>query len=177
MENSTLNICIKVDNNLIYEFKGKIDQDKMLDMAKQIEHLLIEASLKKDKIKSVFELFIETVQNILSYSYKSPETNEIACHFSLEYFTEEEHYLFESCNLILEHQQSIIEQKLQSIQNLSTQELRKLIRKKSRSAEDRHEHGAGLGYLVMARKTSLPIEVTFTPYQEGILIYKQKLYI
>jgi hypothetical protein len=176
MENS-LNICIKVDNSVIYEFMGKMDKGKMVDTANSIEKILEEEGLNRDKIKNVFELFVETIQNVLSYSYKVDESEEIDCHFSLSYFTETNNYIFESCNLIHKNQKVIIEEKLDAIKNLSNTELRKLVRKKSRSAEDRHDHGAGLGYIVMARKSSEPIEISFQPYQNDILIYKQKLCI
>lgn len=176
MENS-LNICIKVDESVIYEFMGKMDKGKMVGTATHIEKILEKACLNKDKIKTVFELFVETIQNVLSYSYQVDDSEEIDCHFSLSYFTESDHYIFESCNLIHESQKTIIKEKLDAIKGLSTSELRKLVRQKSRSAEDRHEHGAGLGYIVMARKSSEPIEVSFQPYQNDILIYKQKLYI
>ncbi|MGV6829936.1 MAG: SiaB family protein kinase [bacterium] len=174
---SSLNICIKVDNNVIYEFQGKMDKVRMVEISNSIEEILCEQSISVDKIKSVFELFIETVQNILSYSYKVPENQDTQCHFSLSYFTNQDTYIFESCNLIQESQKEVIESKLEVVKGLSDKELRKLVRKKSRSGEDRHEEGAGLGFIMMARKSSAPIEVSFTPFEKGVLIYKQRLSI
>jgi hypothetical protein len=176
MDNS-LNICIKVDESVIYEFMGKMDKCKMVGTANHIEQLLEKECLNRDKIKTVFELFVETIQNVLSYSYQIDANEETDCHFSLSYFTEDDYYIFESCNLIHESQKVIINEKLDAIKGLTNSELRKLVRQKSRSAEDRHEHGAGLGYIVMARKSTAPIEVSFQPYQNDVLIYKQKLYI
>jgi len=180
MENN-LKICIKVDNNIIYEFAGEINRNKMIDSANEIEEMLLLQCKNKDKVKNVFELFIETAQNILNYSYRNEyivdDKNSTFCNFSLYYYTENDTYVLESCNLIEERQKEIISQKLDLIKDLNHKELRKLLRKKSRTGEDRHAMGAGLGYIVMARKSSAPIEVEFVPYKEGVILYKQKLQI
>jgi hypothetical protein len=175
-----IKICIKIDNNIIYKFSGKVNEQIMINSANNIEKLLIDNGAKKDKIQNVFELFIETVQNILNYSYKNPlnsSRKEVLCNFSLLYCTKNDTYILESCNLIEKTQQAIIEFKIKSLENLDDKALRKLIRKKSRSKEDSHDNGAGLGYIMMTKKSSLPISIQFSPYEEGILQYKQKLVI
>ena len=173
-------ICIKINNKIIHEFSGKVNEKIMIHSANNIERLLMENGAKKEKIQNVFELFIETIQNILNYSYNvklNDNKKEVFCNFSLLYSTEDDTYILESYNLIEEHQKKVIEFKLNSLENLDEMALRKLIRKKSRSREDNHGRGAGLGYIMMSRKSSLPIKVQFSPYEEGILKYKQKLVI
>lgn len=174
-------ICIKIDNNTIYEFSGRVDEQVMIRGANHIEKLLIANGANKDKVQNVFELFIETVQNILNYSYNSVRLKDnkkaVFCNFSLFYLTESNTYVLESCNLIDTYQKEIIEQKTKVLKDLDDKALRKLIRQKSRSKEDNHDRGAGLGYMIMARKSSSPIEILFLPYSEGILQYKQRLTI
>jgi len=174
-------ICIKIDDNMIYEFSGRVDEQVMINGANHIEKLLIANGANKDKIQNVFELFIETIQNILNYSYNSIKVKdnkkEVFCNFSLFYLTEKDTYILESCNLIKESQKEIIKHKMELIKDLDEKALRKLIRQKSRSKEDNHDKGAGLGYMIMARKSSSPIEILFLPYSEGILQYKQRLTI
>jgi hypothetical protein len=176
-----LKICVQINNNTIYQFSGKIDEQLMIISANEIEKLLLDNGVAKDKIKNVFELFVETIQNILSYSYYSVSSKnykeEIVCNFSLFYFTKDNTYILESCNLIMEKQKKVIEQKLEAIKNLDSVALRKMIRQKSRTREDSHAKGAGLGYMIMTRKSSAPIEVKFIPYKEGILKYQQRLFI
>lgn len=173
-------ICIKIDDKVIYEFSGRVNEKIMISSANSIERLLIKNGAKKEKVQNVFEVFIETIQNILNYSYDvkyNSDKKEVFCNFSLQYSTEDNTYILESCNLIEKTQKEIIEFKIKSLENLDDKGLRKLIRKKSRSREDSHDKGAGLGYIMMTRKSSLPIKVLFSPYEEGILQYKQKLVI
>lgn len=181
MMNQNLKICIKVDDNIVYEFSGSIDNLLMIETANDIERLLLRKALNREKVKRIFELFIETAQNIVNYAYADmnlyKKYQAKFCNFSLYYFTSTDTFVLESCNLIDESKRKIIESKLERIKGLDQKELRKLVRQKSRSQEDKHENGAGLGYIMMARKSSAPIEVKFLPYKAGILIYKQKLFI
>ena len=176
-----INICIKIDNNAIYKFLGKMNEKIMIKCANEIELLLLENSVQKDKIQNVFELFIETIQNILCYSYTSSQLKlshkEASCNFFLDYISNSETYILESFNFIDPKNKKIIEEKIKFLKDFDDNELRKLIRQKSRSKEDSHIHGAGLGYIIMARKSSGPIKIKFIPYEKGILIYNQKLFI
>jgi len=179
--NTDLSICIHIDDKTIYKFSGRIDEQTMVQCANHIESLLINNGAKIDKIQNVFELFVETMQNMLNYAYNSRQLDnnkkEVSCNFSLSYFTEKNLYILNSCNLIQRTQKEVIEHKLESIKNLDDASLRKLIRQKSRSKEDNHDNGAGLGYIIMARKSTAPIEIEFVPYQKDILTYRQKLTI
>lgn len=181
MMDRDITICIKVNETTIYEFLGRVNEQVMIDSANYIETLLIANGANRDKIQNVYELFVETVQNILNYSYNSiflrNNKKEVLCNFSLSYVTQDNTYILESCNLVKEHQKQTILEKIESIKDLDEKALRQLIRKKSRSREDNHDRGAGLGYIVMARKSRLPIEVLFLPYRDGILQYKQRLFI
>ena len=176
-----LKIFLQVDNSTICEFSGNMNEKMMVKWASKIEKLLLDSNATRDKIQNVFELFVETVQNILSYSYNNINSHdtklETLCDFSLLYFTDSDTYILESCNLIEENQESIIKKKIKSLENLKDKDLRKMIRQKSRSKEDSHKKGAGLGFIIMARKSSQPIEAKFIPYKDGVLKYKQKLFI
>ena len=178
---SGLKLCLNIDGDNIYEFSGKMNEQSMIAGANYIERLLLEKSVSQDKIQNVFELFIETIQNILNYSSNSVKGDnnkrEVSCDCVLSYFTDNNTYILESCNLIHKHQKKIIEEKVNAIKNLDKQALRKLIRKHSRSKEKKHDQGAGLGYILMALKSSLPIEIKFIKFDDKTLKYRQKLVV
>jgi len=180
MENK-LTLCLTIDGNNIYQFSDKMNEENMINAANTIEKLLIERAAPKDKIQNVFELFIETIQNILNYSANSVElTNnkrEVACNCNLSFFTNDNSYILESCNLIHKDQKALIEERLESIKELDKQSLRKLIRKNSRTKESKHNYGAGLGYILMSLKSIKPIEIKFNEYKNTTFRYRQKLVI
>jgi len=176
-----LTLYLAIDGNSIYKFSGKMNEKNMINAANTIEKLLIEKSAPKDKVQNVFELFIETIQNILNYASNSIElTNnkrEVMCDCSLSFFTKENTYILESCNLIHKNQKSLIKERVASIDGLDKQTLRKLIRKSSRDKENKHTYGAGLGYILMTLKSKHPIEIKFKEYDNNTFQYKQKLVI
>jgi len=178
---NTLTLCLSINDNSIYNFSGKMNEKNMINGANAIEKLLIENNAPKDKIQNVFELFIETIQNILNYASNSIElTNnkkEVKCDCKLSYFTKENRYILESCNLIYKNQKPLIEERIASIKDLDKRALRKLIRENSRSKEKKHNYGAGLGYLLMTLKSTQAIEIKFEEYNDNTYIYTQKLVV
>ena len=179
--NSKLTLCLNIDGNSIYKFSGIMNEKNMINSANTIEKLLIDQSAPKDKVQNVFELFVETIQNILNYASNSIELSnnkrEVECDCSLSFFTKDNSYILESCNLIHKDQKALIEERIASINGLDKQTLRKLIRKSSRSKEKKHHYGAGLGYILMSLKSIEPIKIEFNEYNNSTFRYKQKLVI
>jgi len=176
-----LDLCLQINDETIYNFCGKVNEDILIQCTKDIEALLKEHGAKPSKIKNVFELVVETLQNMLHYSccstYYKKDKKESLCNFTLSYNSDEDSYIIDSCNLIESYKKDIIEQRVQELNNLSKKELRKLALKKIRTQKDRHNDGAGLGFIMMAKKTIKPIQIEFRPYSGDILHYKQRLVI
>ena len=176
-----LQLCLEIDDKTIYEFSDKVNEKSMVNAAKYIEELLLKNGAKPEKIQNVFELLIEVMQNILNYSYKSIdlENNKKEAYgfVTLSYNSDVNTYILQSCNLIAQEQEISIIEKLKSLEGLDNKALRKLAREKMRSREDNHDKGAGLGFIMMARKCIEPFEVEFIAYKENILQYKLKLVI
>lgn len=174
-----LKLHLDIDGEIIYEFHEVINEESMVNSAKHIEELLKNNNVKPGKIQNVFELMIEIMQNILNYSYGNTnlENNkkEARGFFSLSYKSSNDAYTFVSCNLIQQNQKELIENKLNEIKNLDNEELRKLSRERMKTKEHIHNKGAGLGFIMMARKSIEPIAISFAPHKKGILEYTLKL--
>jgi len=176
-----LKLCLQVDDKTLYNFCGKVNEDILINCTKDIENILKEQGAKPEKIRSVFELVVETLQNMLNYSVCTKEyekdKKESPCSFTLSYQSESDSYIIDSCNLIEKDKKEIIEQKLAEVKDLTKKELRKLALKKVRTKVDRHHDGAGLGFIAMAKKSTEPIHAEFLPYTKDILKYKQRLIV
>lgn len=176
-----LKLCLEIDEKVIYEFEDIVNEENMIASAKYIEELLHKNNAKPDKIQNVFVLLIEVMQNILNYSYGTTllEDNkrEAFGMLIISYKSENDTYTLQSCNLITKAQENEIRNKLKAVEGLDSDALRKLARDKMRSKEDNHQKGAGLGFILMARKSIEPIEVDFSPWKEDVMQYKLKLTI
>lgn len=177
--NEELKICVEINEKEIYSFNEKVNEQKIIETASKIEKLLLENGANHTKIKSVYEITIEMLQNILNYSYDSSkvENNKMEAngYFGVCYSTQKDNYNLKSCNLIEKVQEEIIINKIDSIKNLDDKELRKLAREKMRSKEDNHDKGAGLGFIMMQRKSTQPIAIEFVPFKDEIVQFKLKL--
>ena len=173
------NLYLKIDENIIFEFHETINEQAIIDTAKQIEHLLKQNNAKPAKIQDVFEILVEVMQNMLNYSYGNTllENNkkEANGNFTLSYETISDTYTLKSCNLIDANLQEVIVQKIDSIKDLDDKALRKLSREKMRSKEDNHDKGAGLGFIMMQRKSTQAIDIEFVPFEENVVQFKLKL--
>jgi len=180
-KNDNLNLCLIIDENTIYEFNEKINEQSIIKSAKHIEKLLKDNDVKPNKIQDVFELLVEIMQNMLNYSFGNIDLpnnkKEAIGSFVLSYDSNDDEYVLKSCNLITLEQVEIITNKFKLIEGLDDKALRKLAREKMRSKEDNHDKGAGLGFIMMARKSTKPIATQFIPYKDNILQYKLSLVI
>jgi len=176
-----LTLCLQIDDKTIYSFCGKVNEEALVKYTKDIEQLLKEHGAKPSKIRNVFELVVETLQNMIHYSACTVENEdgkkESPCSFTLSYHSEDESYIIDSCNLIESYKKDIIQKRLKEVQNLTKPELRKLTFKKVRSQHDRHSDGAGLGFIMMARKSKKPIEIEFIPSENNLLKFRQRLVV
>jgi len=180
-EENRLNLCVKMDNETIYTFHATIDEAMIVQTAKEIEEVLLYHGASVYKIKEIFSVLVEVMQNILFYSSNTKELpnnkKEARGSLSLSYDSTNDTYKLESCNLIQSKEKKKIKHYIEEINALSKEELRQLYKTKLRSRENKHKQGAGLGLIVIAKRSSMPIEVKFEKNAHNLYCYKQTLYI
>lgn len=167
-----LKISIEINEKELYSFSEKINEQKIIETATKIEKLLLNNGASNTKIKTVYTLTIEILQNILNYSYDSEEVkdNKMEAYgsFCVSFHSTNDTYYLTSCNLIQKNQEAIISSRIDSLMNLNNQQLRTIGKEKMRSHRDNHEKGAGLGLITIAKKSSKPILYEFISINEDI---------
>ena len=179
--NQNLNICLKIDETTIYQFDETINEQSIIDSVRNIEELLESNGATPKKTQDIFELIVEIMQNMLNYSYGNKDLSnnkkEAKGSLVLSYLTDTDTYTIQSCNLVEVQQETIIRQKLNSLEGLNDKELRKLSRQKMRDKTDMHQKGAGLGFIMISRKAIKPIEIFFDDIDDNVKQFKLKLEI
>jgi len=169
---SDLEIVIEIDENPIYEFSPTINEASIVASASEIERILKSNHVNPAKLQDIYEITIELMQNILNYSYghSTSEDNkkQATGKISLSYWSKEDVYIISTTNLIALNTQDKIKSKIAEVAGLDNKALRKLTREKMRHRDDKHERGAGLGFIVMARKSSKPIEYNIKAIDEQV---------
>jgi hypothetical protein len=171
-EKRDIDIYVQYDEINLLRASKPIDNEQISKTVSIVENILITNGAKSRKIKDVFEISVEVLQNILNYSYGSrvrpDQKREAYGTFKVIYSSDIDEYTIIGENLIESSREAVIRAKIESVADLSDQEIRKLIREKMRTGEDRHNMGAGLGILMITRKSSKPINLQFTEVIDGV---------
>ena len=120
----------------------------------------------------LYMIFIETAQNLMQYSFHSKEIYKIYLSVGK---SQDKLYILTQ-NLIDKEHKEKLEERLNTISKLDREKIKDLYRKKLKSGEDKHEHGAGLGLLYMARHSS-KIEFEISKVIDNKYLFTLMIYI
>jgi len=170
-----LNLKVEINDLVIMNFKGLITQSSIVDLAKTVESTLHSFYEEETKIRTIFEIIIEIMQNMLSYSYDSVDLGDNTyqsngdIRITLNKSTHT--YLINSGNLINVTKRESIQNSLDEINTLNFDELKEAYKERRRSRRRNHGRGAGLGFLDIARKSKNKLEYNFLENDENSLMF------
>jgi len=171
-----LDLKVEINDVVIMSFEGLITQKSIVDLAKTVEATLFSFDEEEMKVRSIFEIMIEILQNMLSYSYDSIDLGDNTFQSSGEIrisLNRNSHtYFIKSGNLIDINKQEFIKSSLDEINSFSPEELKEVYKERRRSRRKNHGRGAGLGFLDIAKKSKNKIEYQFFENDENSLMFK-----
>lgn len=171
-----LNLEIEIDNITIMEFNGLITQRSIVDLARTIEATLIDFDEEETKVRSIFEIMVEIMQNILSYSYDSIDlgnnTYQSRGHVKISLDNANKFYTIHTGNLINKSKKESIISILEEANSLDADGLKSLYKERRRDRRKNHDRGAGLGFLDMARKSKNKLGFKFSENDEESLMFE-----
>lgn len=171
-----LNLQIEIDQIVIMEFKGVITQTSIVDLARTVEATLIAFQEDEGKIRIIFEIIVEVMQNILSYSYDSIDLGNNIYQSNgqiiISLDKQKEIYRITSANLIASEKKEGIVVLLDEANALDLEGLKELYKERRRSRRATHNRGAGLGFLDMARKSKHKLEADFIPNDDDSVLFQ-----
>lgn len=166
---------------VLFSFSGTISQSVLSSIAETINKELHSSGISYALTQNIFAVFTEQMQNIMSYShericmggnaFESPGICVVGYDQSME------HYYVCSANIISPSGENPLRKKLDKIIPMDKKELRAYYKELRRSGKETHGRGAGLGFLEMAKKSSLPMQYTITPLDNHRSFFEIKVYI
>ena len=171
---------IKKDD-IIISISGIISQ-------KTIDSLLDDLTIKFESIEGgaricskISYMAIEQLQNILKYSSNNININNNNIlsqgNFTVGYSQNKQKYYVSSSNEIEKEDMEKMITKFEYINSLDNVELKKHYKSLLREATDKHDRGAGIGIVDMARKSSEKIEYKFKKDKNDKDIFNILVYI
>jgi hypothetical protein len=160
-----------MDNNgAIFSFSGVISQELLVSIVNSVKKELEKTGTENKIINAIFTIAIEQMQNLMSYAKDRNEyaRNKFAsggiCVIGFD--NEKNKYFVASSNKVVPEDMEKIQTKIDTVNELSYDEQRKLIRKMLRSGETKHDRGAGIGFIEMARRGSEALEYKFVKFKD-----------
>ena len=157
---------INDDAGVIFSFSGRISQSVLSGIAETLEKEFVSNGLDYNTIHSIFAIFIEQMQNVMNYSNervnKEGNVFESPGICIVGYDAEKGKYYVSSANMMKLSDEKKLIFVLEKINAMDNDTLRSYYKELRRSGLNSHEHGAGLGFLEMAKKSSEPFEYNIT---------------
>ena len=138
---------------------------------------------EKKKIKVVFSIFVELMQNLIRYGSSGPKgihlTNEEKAGFGMLMIIEDDDGAISllSGNYVSAAEKTAMESRLERLLVSTPDELRELMREQMRKPPELKSKGASLGLIEIARRSTRPIEVAFVPATNSHYFFSIKAYV
>lgn len=145
---------------ILFSHFGELNQKKTEYILPLIKNLILENGIKRKIMKRISSVMVENLQNVAIHGTKDANGNQN----SLLIVSRKENAIRVSTgNVILDEDKESLDFKLDNINKLSREEIRRLYIETLCNEDFSLKGGAGLGLLTMAKKAVAPLEYSITP--------------
>ena len=180
MENIRKYRSLLNDNGVILSMAGILSQEMLTLFVENLRTKIESLVELNPKAHNIFNIFIELVQNILNYSKNQNDNiNEIIKRGSLVivgYDKNKKLFYVSSSNLIDNQDKEKLKEKINHLNSLDTDGLKKYYREMRKNGNNKHDQGAGLGFIDMAKRSSQKLMYDFEKIDEKHHFFLLKVY-
>lgn len=156
--NSIRSLYNAPDKKVIVSHVGELDQDKVNSISSLVETQMENFGVSKSAVKKIFNIVIETLQNIVLHGEKDNNGYQMT-YFIIGRINNE--FNIHSGNIITNLQAERLNRRLNSIKSLSDTDLKKQYMDVLSNGELSAKGGAGLGFLTIALKSNNNMDFEF----------------
>jgi acyl-CoA synthetase (AMP-forming)/AMP-acid ligase II len=158
-------------SGIFLAYRGPINfqivESLLLKLKEKSEYADLQTTIRK----RTYSLFVECIENICRYSaLKGSDEINHQPHISVS--DEERRIIISAGNPLAVESMSKLKQRLDNINTLDVQELRKMHETRINSEPVKGATGAGLGFISMALKSGNELSYSFTPLISGFLYFE-----
>jgi len=146
------------DKKIIVSHIGELDQDKVNTISTLVETQMEYLGVSKSAVKKIFNIVIETLQNICLHGEKDNNGYQMT-YFLIGKFGNE--FMIYSGNIVTNQNAEKLNKRLNAIRSLSDSDLKKQYMDVLSNGELSAKGGAGLGFLTIALKSGNKIDFDF----------------
>ncbi len=165
-----------MQEGIIFCFCGSVSQSIVEGIGETLWQRMEIEGTEANTIRNVFPIFVEQVQNILTHSAEkiSPErSGGEELRFGIVTVGKSNGHFYVSCGNYVEQQSAeILGRRLTQLRDLDKEQLKEFYKKQRKLPPGEDESGgAGLGFIDMARRVSMPLEFQIIPMEDGRLFF------
>lgn len=168
------------ENGIVFlSYGGFLSQTLIAGMTEALEKEAETNDISMRVSNNIFTIFIELSQNMMNYSkakYREDETFDSKGIIVVGYDEPSNCYYVMSRNIVSGEDKARIEPKIQKAVELEREELKKLYRELRKSGLDKHNKGAGIGFIEIAKRCDR-LEYRFDPLSENRYYFSVKTVI
>ena len=158
--NSIRAICKNADSKEMVMHVGELDQNQVNNISTIVENQMENIGIGRGVVKRIFNIAIETLQNICFHAEKDNSTNQMT------YFIIGKHqndFVTYSGNVLPKTAAEGLMKRLERVRSLNDADLKKEYLEVLSNGELSKKGGAGLGFITIALKSNNNIEFEFQP--------------
>lgn len=146
---------VEKDGIIFLTYGGFLTQTLIAGMTEALEKEAKYHELNMGVANNIFTIFIELAQNVMNYSKSiNKGCNEVKSEGLIVVGKDEQmNYFIHSQNVIAKEDKDKIEPKLQEIQTMDRDQLKKRYRELRKSGRDTHNKGGGIGFYEIAKRS------------------------
>ena len=149
-------------DEFVLSYSGYVSEDILQAVGDTLRERLTDHVSDSHKIRNVFSVFVELMQNIIRYGDDGPQPpiadSEQKPSFGIVLVAENQGSLSViTGNFVTDDEAQDLSEKLTTLAKCNAEELRSLYREKLRQPVDEGSKGASLGLIEIARRASVPL--------------------
>jgi hypothetical protein len=166
-----------ISNNtkeLILSHRGTLKYDTIGELINNLKKTVARLKIKLGIYKKLLLVMIESLENILKYNENFDIDSHIRTRFSPEFKIEkdDEKYFLTSVNVVFNKDIPMLKNKINHVNTLDTEGLKKLYKSTITNGRFTHKGGAGLGFIEMAKISTEKIQYNFKKIDNDYSIYR-----
>ncbi len=164
-----------MDNHIMLSFKGEITSDIITMVLQIMETRLDSASEKGNVKKKIFNVLVECMQNLYHHSEAEVPGDVNTRRAMLELFYDQDYYYILTGNYIKNDAIPPLRDRIDRVNSLSKDELRKYYREILDNNIISDKGGADLGMIDMARKSGQKLDYAFHDVNDTLSFFELKV--
>ena len=161
---------------VIIDFRGPISFESMEELLNQLKAAPSFNELRKPVRKRLYGTVVESIDNIYKYAAYNQVDSQGKSRAPLLVVKKLDNVFTVSVgNLVMDELVDPLKLKLDKVNELNTEELKKLYEEVINKEAGDADTGAGLGLITMALRTDVDIEYSFVPVDAGYSFFTMKI--